>query len=264
MKYLIIEDEPLAQEELVRMLKALDSNFILLASIDSVKETINWFNNNEQPDIVFMDIHLSDNICFDIFNKIEVTAPVIFTTAYDQYAIEAFKTNGIAYLLKPIEEDELVNALKKFRTLTNTSIELSSIHSHIQQLSSLNSQLSVINSYKERVLAKVGDNYQHVAMQDVAYFYSEDHYTFVATKDKQRYIINYTLDTLVEQLNPQQFFRISRQFILNINSINTISKHFNGRLKITVNPSFSEEIYVSRNRVQPFLAWLDGEIITVQ
>ena len=101
-------------------------------------------------------------------------------------------------------------------------------------------------------------------MQDVAYFYSEDHYTFVATKDKQRYIINYTLDTLVEQINPQQFFRISRQFIVNINAINNISKHFNGRLKITVNPSFSEDIYVSRNRVQTFLAWLDGETIAVQ
>ena len=248
MRYLIIEDEPLAQEELVRMLKALDPNFMLLASIDSVKQSIEWFNTNEQPDIVFMDIHLSDNICFEIFNKVEITVPVIFTTAYDQYAIEAFKTNGIAYLLKPIEEDELIAALKKFRTLTNTNIELSSIHSHIQQLSTL-------NSYKERVLAKVGDNYQHVAMQDVAYFYSEDHYTFVATKDKQRYIINYTLDTLVEQINPQQFFRISRQFIVNINAINNISKHFNGRLKITVNPSFSEDIYVSRNRVQTFLAW---------
>lgn len=257
MRYLIIEDEPLAQEELVRMLKALDPNFMLLASIDSVKQSIEWFNNNEQPDIVFMDIHLSDNICFEIFNKVEITAPVIFTTAYDQYAIEAFKTNGIAYLLKPIEEDELIAALKKFRTLTNTNIELSSIHSHIQQLSTL-------NSYKERVLAKVGDNYQHVAMQDVAYFYSEDHYTFVATKDKQRYIINYTLDTLVEQINPQQFFRISRQFIVNINAINNISKHFNGRLKITVTPSFSEDIYVSRNRVQTFLAWLDGETIAVQ
>ena len=257
MRYLIIEDEPLAQEELVRMLKALDPNFMLLASIDSVKQSIEWFNTNEQPDIVFMDIHLSDNICFEIFNKVEITAPVIFTTAYDQYAIEAFKTNGIAYLLKPIEEDELIAALKKFRTLTNTNIELSSIHSHIQQLSTL-------NSYKERVLAKVGDNYQHVAMQDVAYFYSEDHYTFVATKDKQRYIINYTLDTLVEQINPQQFFRISRQFIVNINAINNISKHFNGRLKITVNPSFSEDIYVSRNRVQTFLAWLDGETIAVQ
>lgn len=257
MRYLIIEDEPLAQEELVRMLKALDPNFMLLASIDSVKQSIEWFNNNEQPDIVFMDIHLSDNICFEIFNKVEITAPVIFTTAYDQYAIEAFKTNGIAYLLKPIEEEELIAALKKFRTLTNTNIELSSIHSHIQQLSTL-------NSYKERVLAKVGDNYQHVAMQDVAYFYSEDHYTFVATKDKQRYIINYTLDTLVEQINPQQFFRISRQFIVNINAINNISKHFNGRLKITVNPSFSEDIYVSRNRVQTFLAWLDGETIAVQ
>ena len=252
MRYLIIEDEPLAQEELVRMLKALDPNFMLLASIDSVKQSIEWFNNNEQPDIVFMDIHLSDNICFEIFNKVEITAPVIFTTAYDQYAIEAFKTNGIAYLLKPIEEEELIAALKKFRTLTNTNIELSSIHSHIQQLSTL-------NSYKERVLAKVGDNYQHVAMQDVAYFYSEDHYTFVATKDKQRYIINYTLDALVEQINPQQFFRISRQFIVNINAINNISKHFNGRLKITVTPSFSEDIYVSRNRVQTFLAWLDGE-----
>ena len=257
MRYLIIEDEPLAQEELVRMLKALDPNFMLLASIDSVKQSIEWFNNNEQPDIVFMDIHLSDNICFEIFNKVEITAPVIFTTAYDQYAIEAFKTNGIAYLLKPIEEEELISALKKFRTLTNTNIELSSIHSHIQQLSTL-------NSYKERVLAKVGDNYQHVAMQDVAYFYSEDHYTFVATKDKQRYIINYTLDTLVEQINPQQFFRISRQFIVNINAINNISKHFNGRLKITVTPSFSEDIYVSRNRVQTFLAWLDGETIAVQ
>ncbi|MBO5085782.1 MAG: response regulator transcription factor, partial [Paludibacteraceae bacterium] len=219
MRYLIIEDEPLAQEELVRMLKALDPNFMLLASIDSVKQSIEWFNTNEQPDIVFMDIHLSDNICFEIFNKVEITAPVIFTTAYDQYAIEAFKTNGIAYLLKPIEEEELIAALKKFRTLTNTNIELSSIHSRIQQLSTL-------NSYKERVLAKVGDNYQHVAMQDVAYFYSEDHYTFVATKDKQRYIINYTLDTLVEQINPQQFFRISRQFIVNINAINNISKHF--------------------------------------
>lgn len=264
MRYLIIEDEPLAQEELVRMLKALDPNFMLLASIDSVKQSIEWFNTNEQPDIVFMDIHLSDNICFEIFNKVEITAPVIFTTAYDQYAIEAFKTNGIAYLLKPIEEEELIAALKKFRTLTNTNIELSSIHSHIQQLSTLNSQLSTLNSYKERVLAKVGDNYQHVAMQDVAYFYSEDHYTFVATKDKQRYIINYTLDTLVEQINPQQFFRISRQFIVNINAINNISKHFNGRLKITVTPSFSEDIYVSRNRVQTFLAWLDGETIAVQ
>ena len=264
MRYLIIEDEPLAQDELVRMLNALDPNFTLLASIDSVKESVEWFNNNEQPDIVFMDIHLSDNICFDIFNKVEITAPVIFTTAYDQYAIEAFKTNGIAYLLKPIEEEELVAALKKFRTLTNTNIELSSIHSHIQQLSTLNSQLATRNSYKERVLAKVGDNYQHVAMQDVAYFYSEDHYTFVATKDKQRYIINYTLDTLVEQINPQQFFRISRQFIININAIDNISKHFNGRLKITVNPSFSEDIYVSRNRVQTFLAWLDGENVAIQ
>lgn len=257
MKYLIIEDEPLAQQELVRMLKSLDPNFSLLASIDSVKESVEWFNNNDQPDIVFMDIHLSDNICFEIFNKVEITAPVIFTTAYDQYAIEAFKTNGIAYLLKPIEEEELISALKKFRTLTNTNIELSSIHSHIQQLSTL-------NSYKERVLAKVGDNYQHVAMQDVAYFYSEDHYTFVATKDKQRYIINYTLDTLIEQINPQQFFRISRQFIVNINAINNISKHFNGRLKITVKPSFSEDIYVSRNRVQAFLAWLDGETVAIQ
>ncbi len=257
MRYLIIEDEPLAQEELVRMLKGLDPNFQLLASIESVKETVNWFNNNEQPDVVFMDIHLSDNICFDIFNKVEITAPVIFTTAYDQYAIEAFKTNGIAYLLKPIEEEELINALKKFRTLTNTNIELATIHTQIQQLSTL-------NSYKERVLAKIGDNYQHVMMQDVAYFYSEDHYTFVVTKDKQRYIINYTLDTLVEQINPQQFFRISRQFIVNINAINNISKHFNGRLKIAVNPSFTEDIYVSRNRVQAFLAWLDGDTTAIQ
>jgi DNA-binding LytR/AlgR family response regulator len=261
MKYLIIEDEPLAQEELIRMLKSLDPNFELLTTIDSVNESINWIKNNDQPDIIFMDIHLSDNICFEIFNQVEITAPVIFTTAYDQYAIEAFKTNSIAYLLKPIEEEELIAALKKFKTLTNVNIELSTIHSQIKQLSALNSNQ---NSYKERVLAKIGDNYLHLHMSDIAYFYSEDHYTFVTTQNNQRYIINYTLDTLVEQLNPQQFFRISRQFILNINSIDSISKHFNGRLKLKVKPHFSEDIFVSRNRVQPFLAWLDGEISTIK
>ena len=264
MKYLIIEDEPLAQQELVRMLKSLDSNFELLASIDSAKESINWLKNNAQPDIIFMDIHLSDNVCFEIFNHVNITAPIIFTTAYDQYAIEAFKTNGIAYLLKPIEEDELIAALKKFKTLTNVNIELSTIHTQIQQLSSLNSQFSPQSTYKERLLAKIGDNYQHLQMSDIAYFYSEDHYTFVTTQDNQRYIINYTLDTLVEQLNPQHFFRISRQFILNINSITSVSKHFNGRLKIATKPTFTEEIYVSRNRVQTFLAWLDGDTSTIQ
>ncbi|MBR5238262.1 MAG: response regulator transcription factor [Paludibacteraceae bacterium] len=264
MRYLIIEDEPLAQEELIRMLKSLDPTFTLLASIDSVKETVEWLNNNEHPDIVFMDIHLSDNICFDIFNKTKVNAPIIFTTAYDQYAIEAFKTNGIAYLLKPIEEEELISALKKFKALTQTNIEVSNIHSKIQQLSTLNRQQITPNSYKERVLAKVGDNYQHISMNDAAYFHSEDHYTFVTTKDKQRYIINYTLDSLVDLLNPQQFFRISRQFILNINAIENISKHLNGRLKVSINPPFSDDVYVARNRVQTFLAWLDGENITIQ
>ena len=264
MKYLIIEDEPLAQDELVRMLKSLDPNFELLASLYSVNETISWLKNNAQPDIIFMDIHLSDNICFDIFDKVKITAPVIFTTAYDQYAIEAFRTNGIAYLLKPIEEEELIEALKKYKTLTNINVELSTINTQIQQLSSQNTQRPIQNGYKERLLAKVGDNYQHLTMSEIAYFYSEDHYTFVATKNNQRYIINYTLDTLVEQLNPQQFFRISRQFILNINSINSIAKHFNGRLKITLNPVFQEDIYVSRNRVQMFLSWLDGENITNQ
>lgn len=264
MKYLIIEDEPLAQEELVRMLKELDDDFELLATLDSVKESINWLNANKQPDLIFMDIHLSDNICFEIFNKVEITAPVIFTTAYDQYAIEAFKTNSIAYLLKPIDEEELIAALKKFRTLTNTSSELAAIKSQIQQLSTLKSQQSNENLYKERLLAKVGDNYQHLTMSEIAYFYSEDHYTFVTTNNNQRYIINYTLDTLVSQLNPQQFFRISRQLIININAISNISKHFNGRLKITVNPSFSEDLYVSRNRVQSFLSWLDGENTTIQ
>ncbi|MBQ5925169.1 MAG: DNA-binding response regulator, partial [Paludibacteraceae bacterium] len=172
---------------------------------------------------------------------------------------------GIAYLLKPIEEEELIVALKKYKTLTSANAEeLSTIHTQIQKLSTQNTPRPSQNGYKERLVAKVGDNYQHLVMDDIAYFYSEDHYTFVATKDNQRYIINYTLDTLVEQLNPQQFFRISRQFILNINSISSVSKHFNGRLKITIKPTFAEDIYVSRNRVQMFLAWLDGDTSTIQ
>lgn len=264
MRYLIIEDEPLAQEELVRMLKNLDPDFELLASFDSVKESVDWLNSNSQPDLIFMDIHLSDSICFDIFNCVKVTAPVIFTTAYDQYAIKAFKTNGIAYLLKPIDEDELIAALKKFKTLTNIDVELSTLHSQIQQNSKQNVQPLAPVQYKERLLAKIGDNYLHLSMSDIAYFYSEDHYTFVATKDNQRYIINYALDTLVEQLKPQEFFRVSRQFILNINSITSVAKHLNGRLKIAIKPAFTDDIYVSRNRVQTFLAWLDGDTSTIQ
>ena len=264
MRVLIVEDETTAFENLSQMLSIADPTLEIVGNTEGVQQTVRWLGSNPKPDLIFMDIHLSDSICFEIFNNVQISAPIIFTTAYNQYAIEAFKTNGIAYLLKPIDEEELAEALKKYDSLTKGSQDLAEIQQQIHQLSMQYAQTQGHSPYKERLLAKVGDNYQHITMNDVAYFYSEDHYTFVATKDKQRYIINYTLDTLIEQLDPKQFFRISRQFILNINSINTISKHFNGRLKLTVNPSISEDIYVSRNRVPAFLAWLDGEIVTIQ
>lgn len=248
MKVLIVEDEPLAQEELQRVILKHFPNTDIIGITESVRESVDWLNSN-QADLIFMDVHLSDGICFDIFNEIEVKTPIIFTTAYDQYAIKAFQVNGIGYLLKPIVEKDLIAAVNKLNISLYSPL-------NIEQL------LQTINStkdYKSRIAIKTGDRFSYINISDVAYFYAEDRITFMVPKDGRKKIIDYTIEAIEPMLNPKIFFKITRGCIASIESIDSISKYFNSRLKITLKPEFEGELLISRVRVPDFLKWLDGE-----
>ncbi|MFI3240122.1 MAG: LytTR family DNA-binding domain-containing protein [Bacteroidales bacterium] len=247
MKILIIEDEYLAQQELKRIILNTLPDAHIVAIIDSVAHSIQWLKENS-ADLIFMDIQLSDGISFDVFKSIEVVIPIIFTTAYDQYAIQAFKVNSISYLLKPIMEEDLINAINKFKSTPYYNNNISSL------LSSLN------KSYKSRISIKSGDKFSFIDIADVAYFYAEERVTFVVPKQGGRkQIVDYTIEALEQLLDPNKFFRVTRGCICSIDSIDNITKHFNSRLKVTLTPAFVQEILISRVRVPEFLKWIDGE-----
>lgn len=248
MRILIIEDEPLAQEELVRLIDKCFPTFEILALLDSIESSVVWLKNNH-ADLIFMDIQLSDGISFDIFEQMEVEAPVIFTTAYDQYAVRAFQVNGIGYLLKPIVEADLVKAIGKVDTLIHRP----------DYLKKLVEALQTAKSYKNRISIKSGDKFMSVDMAKVSYYYAEERVTFVVTNQNRRHIIDYTLEALEPMLDPRTFFRITRGCIASIGSIHSVSKYFNSRLKIKLDPALESELLVSRVRVPAFLKWLDGE-----
>lgn len=248
MKILIIEDEPLAQQELVRLIDKRFPEFEVLQVLDSVEDSVEWLRCN-YVELIFMDIQLSDGISFDIFDQVDIKTPVIFTTAYDTYAVRAFRVNGIGYLLKPIVEADLVMAVQKL----DRSIHLSD---HFKDLLE---SLQTTKSYKSRVSVKSGDKFTFVDITNVAYFYAEERVTFVVTKQNRRHIIDYTLEALEPMIDPCLFFRITRSCIASIGSISGVSKYFNSRLKIKLEPVFQGELLVSRARVSAFLKWLDGE-----
>lgn len=248
MKIVIIEDEPLAQEELMRLICKRFPEYEVLAMLDSVESSVEWLKSN-QADLIFMDIQLSDGISFDIFGQVEVKTPIIFTTAFDQYAVRAFQVNGIGYLLKPIIEADLVKAIEKLDTTIHTSYHLKKLLEDLQ----------VTKTYKSRISIKSGDKFMFVDMTNVAYFYADERVTFVLTNQNRKHIIDYTLETLEPMLDPHTFFRITRGCIASIGSINSVSKYFNSRLKIKLNPTFESDLLVSRRRVPAFLKWLDGE-----
>lgn len=251
MKYLIIEDEQLAALETQRLIKCVDNSAEVVGILPSVSKCEEWFNNNPQPNLIFMDIHLQDGICFELFDKVKISAPVIFTTAYDQYALQAFKSNGVAYLLKPIEEEELHNAIKRISSFSE-EVQKSAISNVAQSLMNKSSGID----YIKRLSIKAGDTYTTLPINQVAYFYSEDHYTYVCTYENKRYIINSSLDDLEGRLDPIFFFRAARNCTLSINAIDKVNKFFNGRLRLHTNPNFNGDIFVSRNKVKEFLNWL--------
>ena len=251
-RILIVEDEYHAQKYLSNLLKNVIPNVQILDMLDSVEDTIDWFNTNAAPDLIFMDIQLADGLSFNIFKKVEIEAPVIFTTAFDQYTLQAFKVNSLDYLLKPIDPEELEKALcqydkyyqNKNKTVDNSIIE--------QLLGTLTKK-----EYKERFLVKIGQQLTYLKVAEIAYFYSNEGLIFACQQNGKRHNLDYTLDQLADVLNPADFFRINRKIITNLNSIKKIHTYFNSRLKLELVPAISLETIVSRDRVSDFKKWLD-------
>jgi DNA-binding LytR/AlgR family response regulator len=249
MKAIIIEDEKLSAEHLETLLRKIDAGIEIVARFDSIKKSVVEFNKGLTADLLFVDIHLADGLSFDIFSQTKITVPVIFTTAFDEYAIKAFKVNSIDYLLKPIGINDLKVALSKFRQINN-SVQINQIET-ISQAYQNHSK-----PYKNRFMVKIGDTISSIKTEDISYFISEEGAVLLVC-DSKRYMIDYTLDTLETMVSPDTFFRINRKVIIHIATIKKINSYFNGRLKINSNTLGEEDGIVSRERVQDFKAWLD-------
>jgi two-component system, LytTR family, response regulator LytT len=249
MNVLIIEDEPLAAERVEMLLKKHDPDFQILAVLDSVEETLKWFAENPAPDLMMVDIHLSDGQSFEIFRQIQVKSPVIFTTAYDQYAIQAFKVNSVDYLLKPVSMAELTVALEKLRHFTALpAVDFQELAASIRNMT---------RSYKTRFLVKFGDHIQFKTLEEIAYFYADDKIVYLVSAENRRYIVDYRLEELEELLDPNIFYRLNRKFIIKLDAVKNIKTALNSRLQVFLKPHIDTDIYVSREKAQDFKAWLD-------
>lgn len=253
-KVLIVEDEIPAQLTLRRLIERCCPDSHIVEMLTSVKTTIKWLEENpEGADVIFMDVELSDGVCFDIFDKIDITANVIITTAYDNYAINAFKRDTRDYLLKPIDEKELSRAWERCRE----RIEAKNAH-NIEALLDMVRQKSLNDkTFKKRFIVKAGDKIVIIPVEEIAYCYSEDKSTYAVNRNGTHRLLDYSLDTVQEMLDPTLFFRISRSCIVSISAIDSISKHLGTRLKLQLNPRSEEDVIVSRSRTSDFLEWLD-------
>ncbi|WP_139957640.1 LytR/AlgR family response regulator transcription factor [Flavicella sediminum] len=251
MKIIIIEDEKPSARRLTRMLKEIGIEVETM--LHSVSESIEWFQNNAHPDLILLDIQLSDGISFEIFEEISVDSAIIFTTAYDEYALKAFKLNSIDYLLKPIDEEELFVAIEKFKT---NQLEKQSLHVDLNQIRKL-----LVNplekTYKKRFTVKLGQHLKLVDVERIECFYSENKGTYLFTKEGRAYLIDASLEDLDLQLDPSQFFRVNRKFYVNITAIKDIVSYTNSRLQLLLFAYAEKEIIVSREKVRSFKNWID-------
>jgi two-component system response regulator LytT len=247
---LIIEDELPNIQRLEKMLYALDKNIFIAGKLQTVKASIKWLDAHDQPDIIFMDIRLTDGLSFDIFNQVNITAPVIFITAYDEYALKAFEVNGIAYLLKPLDADKLEKSIAKARSVSG----LGNDQSLLKLFKNMQAKQTI---YRSRFLVAYRDKYILVMVNEVAYFSYENKMTFLIIQDGQRFVIDQTLEMLEKELDPEFFFRVSRQFIVSIKSIGKIHQSFNSQLKIELVPELKDGVLISREKSSLFKKWLN-------
>jgi two-component system response regulator LytT len=245
MKVLIIEDEVIAVQHLKTMLREIDPDIEVVAALDSIEASVRFFRDTPPLDLVLMDIELGDGQSFDIFHKATIESPIIFTTAYQEHALKAFKLNSIDYLLKPIKKEELTAAIIKYRKL------------HTQQEQQNKEQLfSFLQTFKTRYLAKNGTRLISVAQQDIAFFYTKERLQYIKTKANEDYIIDKRLDEIEQEVDPKLFFRANRQFIINYENIEKVHTWFSGKLKVQVKPLSYEEIIVGRLKAGDFRKWL--------
>jgi DNA-binding LytR/AlgR family response regulator len=251
MKLIIIEDELPALRRLSKMLLELMPETEILGSADTIDGAVALFQQHKDAQLALMDIELADGQSFEIFNRIAVHIPIIFTTAYDEFALKAFKVNSIDYLLKPIDPDELKQALEKFKKLQAPSNTV-----NLQELLVSFNQKTEAN-FKQRFLVKMGQKYLSINGSEVAFFNANEKVVYLVTKDQKKYIIDYTLDELEGMVEPKAFFRLNRQYLSKIDAIENISSYFNGKLKIQLNPNVVDEVLVSRERASEFKQWLN-------
>ncbi len=254
MKVLIIEDENAAARRLEKLLTELDADILVLQKIDTVELAVAWLQSNPQPDLIFLDIHLADGSSFDIFEHVNVTCPVIFTTAYDEYALQAFKVNAVDYLLKPIKSSELATALAKYKQVFESpkNADYSALLDNLRRQEGAN--------HLRRMLIRFGSSIKLVDMSDAAYFYTKDKITFLVVRSTgKRFPVDYPLDKLAVMLDPNIFFRINRQFIVNVAAIREMHPYSKSRVKVELEPPIDLETIVSTERSAEFKKWLVGE-----
>ena len=253
-KVLVLEDEDAAAKRLQKLITEILPEAEFLATIESVKQGVEWFEHNSLPDLIFADIQLNDGTSFDIFRRVEVNSPVIFTTAYDEHALNAFKLNSVDYLLKPIKKNELSSAIEKFK-----SLHLTGKKSDNDNLHQLLQALQKTQQYKQRFVLRIGEHMRIVEVPDIAYFYTENKANFIITKDNKRYLADNTLDQLESMLDPKLFFRINRQFIVSYPSIAEMFTYSKARVLLKLNPPSKLDTIVSTERSAAFKSWLGGE-----
>lgn len=253
MTILIVEDEKIAIRRLKRLLEELCPDCRLAGSVDTIDGAVAWFQNNETPDLAFFDIQLADGISFEIFKKIEISCPVVFITAYDEYALRAFEVNSIDYLLKPIDKEKLTRALKKYERLValnqNRGMDPAVIRETMEMMKG--------KKYKERFIVKFGDHLKSVSAGDIDCFLSEEKATFFLTGEGKKFLVDFTMDQVADLLNPADFFRINRKFLIRVTAIKDIVTWSNSRLKLVLRNLDHPDLIVARERVQEFRMWLD-------
>lgn len=260
MNILLVEDEDIAAKKLIKTLAAVEPAATVMAVTTSVRETVAWLTNRDQqlaPDLILMDIELADGQSFQIFEKTAVDVPVIFTTSYDEYAIKAFKVNSIDYLLKPIQKDELRAALDKFANQKmyhapksiETSLKVDNLLKELQK------QLQP-KEYRQRFLVQYASKLMSIDTHQIAYFYTDNRMNQIRTIDGKKMIVDYSLDELEEMLDPNQFFRVSRSFLISIRSIDQVQTYFGNRLTLKLKPALEKDVIVSREKLTPFKEWM--------
>ncbi len=262
MNVLIVEDEELAVRKLRKLVAEVDPGLAEQGVTRSIEDTVSWLQDNPAPDLIFMDIELADGQSFEIFDQVDVRSRVIFTTSYDEYALQAFKVNSIDYLLKPIQKEDLQRSLKKLRDLAPTTdltasapaVQSINIEKLLRELQAGNNPAG--KEHRKRFLVKQGQKLLSVEVGDILYFYTDERFSFFRTRAGQKFLVDYTLDELADSLDPVQFFRVNRGLILTHGAVEQIQPYFGNRLALTLKPAFDKEALVSREKVSDFKNWM--------